>query len=67
MKKTIATWYLSLNCDCPHCDEYIDILDDEQFLLDNRIVPCENGTNNSRNIEVVCSVCFKEFLVDLEY
>lgn len=67
MTKPVATWSLSLNCDCPACDEYVDLMDMDDFWCDRNLQACESGTPKSRNVEVICPECRHEFKVDLEY
>lgn len=62
-----AIWRLSLDCQCPECFKDIDLIEDTNFFLDTNLYPCENGTERSRGVEVVCSYCGHEFTVDLEY
>lgn len=63
----MATWNLSLNCDCPSCNEHVDLLDYCDFWDSRHFEPCENGTANTRGVEVICPECEHEFVVDLEY
>ena len=65
--KTTAQWSISLDCDCPHCKEYVDLLDDTEFWHDAEFQPIEHNTEKSRNVTVYCPNCGEEFLVDLEY
>jgi hypothetical protein len=48
---------IDLWCECPKCEEWINFLD----------YPAEIGTENSKNVEVVCPECEHEFKVDCEY
>ena len=67
MAVLLATWSLSLNCTCPNCGEYIDLMDEPDFWDGRRIEACENGTPRSIDFEAYCVECEHEFLVDLEY
>lgn len=63
-----ATWCLSLNCDCPKCGEFVDLLEADNFWDDHeRLQPVENGTERSNNLDVVCPECKHEFDVCCEY
>ena len=67
-KKVIATWDVSLNCDCPHCGQWVDLLAADGFWeAHERLSIPEWGTPRTRNMEVTCPVCEKEFVVDTEY
>jgi hypothetical protein len=68
MAEIIATWDISLNCDCPKCNEYVDLLDYPDFWEGHsRIDIPEHGTENSRDVKVQCPKCDHRFTVDLEY
>ena len=62
-----AVWDLSLDCQCPECLEDVDLIEDPNFFLDTGLYPCENGTERSIGVEVMCPYCGHEFKVDLEY
>ena len=62
-----AQWSLSLNCDCPHCNEFVDLLDYPDFWDGEVIEACEHGTERSKCLEVVCPECHKDFTVACEY
>ena len=50
-----ATWDISLNCDCPKCAEFVDLLREDNFLDNHeRLQPIENGTERANNLEVTC-------------
>ena len=63
-----ATWVLELNCYCPACDEYVDLLRYPDFW-DGRqsMQACEHGTPRTTGMEVQCPNCDAEFEVDCEY
>ena len=62
-----ARWVIELNCQCPECDSYIDLLDNGDFWEDNRIECLERDTESSRGVSAFCAECEHEFKVDLEY
>jgi endogenous inhibitor of DNA gyrase (YacG/DUF329 family) len=67
-EKTYASWSLSLDCECPGCHKYVDLLDDSEFWdCHQSLKICESSTDKSRDVEVLCPECGHEFLVDLEY
>jgi len=65
--KTTAQWSLSLDCDCPHCKEFVNLLDTPDFWRDAEFEPCEYNTHKTRDVRVICPACNEEFVVDLEY
>lgn len=67
MSKTTATWTIELNCDCPKCEEYVDLLEFVDFWDGRSLDPGENGTERSEDVDVVCPKCQHEFVVDLVY
>lgn len=67
MSENKATWIVELNTDCPSCKEYVNLLDYVDFWDGRKLDIAENGTERSRDVEVVCPICFDEFTVDLEY
>ena len=66
MAATKADWNVELNCLCPMCDTYVNLIDYEDFW-DRDLDVCEHGTTRSKGMEVVCPKCFNEFNVDCEY
>ena len=63
-----ATWNISLDCDCPECGEFVDLLQAQDFWCDHqRLKAVENGTERSNNLEVRCPECNHEFEVCCEY
>ena len=62
-----ATWELELNCQCPKCEEHVNLLDEVNFWDYRSLDICEYGTDRSRNVDVVCPLCGHDFVVDLEY
>jgi len=64
---TIATWTVELNCDCPGCKEWVNLLNYPDFFDGSTLKIAEHGTPKTTGMEVVCPECGHEFLVDLEY
>ena len=63
-----ANWSIELNCDCPICKEYVNLLDYPDFWDGNvRFNIGEHNTKYSKNVEVKCPECGAEFQVDLTY
>lgn len=63
----IATWTVELNCVCPNCKEYVDLLDYSDFWDGRKLNVAEHDTPRSKNIDVVCPECGEEFNVDCTY
>lgn len=63
----VATWSISLDCDCPACGEYVNLLDFPDFWDGRSLNLIEHGTARSKNVEVGCPKCMHEFNVQLEY
>jgi hypothetical protein len=67
-RKIQATWDLSLMCDCPACEEFVDLLKYADFWEDHdELKVCETRTESSRSLEVVCPECGEEFYVECNY
>lgn len=62
-----ATWIIRLNCHCPCCNEYVDLLEYPDFWDGRQLVVAEHGTERSQDMEVVCPECYKTFTVRCEY
>ena len=62
-KNTEATWTVELNCDCPKCGEYVNLLDDPDFWEGRDLEIAERG----KDVDVSCPNCEHEFKVDCEY
>jgi hypothetical protein len=62
-----ATWSISLDCDCPKCKEYVDLLTYSDFWDGRKFEPCESGTEITAGVEVVCPECGHEFTVDFTH
>lgn len=68
-EKLTATWRISLDCDCPKCAAWVDLLCYPDFwdMHKDNFQVGEHSTKNSRDLGVVCPECGHEFMVDLEY
>ena len=53
-EKIDACWDIGLYCDCPHCDNYVNLLDYCDFWDGRRLDICECGTDRSIDVEVIC-------------
>lgn len=62
-----ATWTVELNCECPNCKEYVNLLDYPDFWDGRHLDIPEHGTERSKGVEVMCPECGHEFTVDCEY
>jgi Zn finger protein HypA/HybF involved in hydrogenase expression len=62
-----ASWTVELNCDCPHCKESVDPLTAPDFWDGTEIELAEHNTERSRNLDVYCPECGKEFTVNCTY
>ena len=62
-KNTKAAWTVELNCDCPECGEYVNLLDDPDFWEGRDLEIAESG----EVVGVFCPKCEHEFKVDCEY
>ena len=64
MKEVRANTFVEVTCSCPHCDAFLDILDNDQVReslgSDHRAEDCD--------IEITCSECNQEFIVtDIDF
>ena len=66
-KPVAAQWDIHLHADCPHCKEWVDLLDYADFWDGRDLEIAEHGTERSRAVEVVCPECGHDFEVDCEY
>ena len=62
-----ACWLVELNCTCPKCGEYVDLLSAPDFWEGRTLDIPEHDTENSNNLEVVCPECGNEFKVRCEW
>ena len=67
MSALTATWSVTLDADCPACDEGVNLLDGPDFWDGHRFDIPEHGTERTKGVEVACPECGHEFIVDLEY
>ena len=67
MKKTTATWFITLDTECPHCNEDIDILEIPDIWERVNFDIGEHNTESSKDVKILCPECEEEFLIDLEY
>ncbi len=65
-KKRVAegSWTIHCYVDCPHCDAFLDIMDEKDSGLDWESVPRPHQDNHDMGLEVTCGECKKEFIVD---
>lgn len=62
----IASWALALNCDCPACKQYVDLLTHPDFWDGRQLEMWEHSTTRSQDIDVVCPLCGTDFKSTLE-
>lgn len=67
MANVKATWSVSLDCECPGCEDQVNLLDYPDFWDGRSLVIPEHHTKRSSDVEVVCPECGHEFYVDCEY
>lgn len=67
LAETVATWSISLNCDCPGCSKRVDLLDYCDFWDGRRIDPVEHDTARSNCLDVICPNCGHDFEVCCQY
>ena len=67
MADTTATWTVELNCECPACHEYVDVLEYPDFWDGRHLEIAEHGTDRSKDVEVICPNCDHEFTVFCEW
>jgi uncharacterized Zn finger protein len=62
MKECKAQTTLEVNCDCPHCDEWLDITDEAREYLD------ETLRAEEIELQITCEECGEVFIVtDITY
>ena len=62
-----ATLDISLNCDCPKCGGFVDLLSEDNFWDSHEsLQPVEWGTDRANNLEVICPKCSHKFEVCCE-
>lgn len=62
-----AGWSISLDCECPKCHEYVDLLTAPDFWDGSPIEVGEHDTPSANALEVVCPECHHEFEVTCVY
>ncbi len=62
-----AIWSISLDVECPKCEEYVDLLNAPDFWDGRHFEMCEHHTPRTTNFEAQCPLCDHEFLVDFDY
>lgn len=69
MENKKAVWYYELITECPQCNSSINLtdVDGHDYVSDLQLDICEQDTIGSKNIDVYCPHCGKEFLVDCVY
>lgn len=64
----IASWTVELNCECPACGEYIDLLQGDDFWSGKGDMRAgETGTPRTTGMDAHCHKCGHAFTVDCEY
>jgi hypothetical protein len=66
-EKLTATWSISLDTTCPHCDADVNLLDYADFWDSRLFAVPEHGTDRTKDVEVNCPECMMDFKVDLDY
>ena len=63
-----AQWHVELNCYCPDCGEYVDLMEYPDFWDGHRSLDIpEHNTEYSDNLEVNCPECNHNFEVCCEW
>lgn len=65
MTDLYAGWVVELNCHCPECKEYVDLLEYPDFW--DAHYPYLKIGQDVEDLEVVCPKCGYEFEVNTEY
>jgi C4-type Zn-finger protein len=61
-----AFWGIELMCDCPVCEENVDLTEYDDFWSCG-ISPVEHGTERTTDMWVTCPACAHEFKVTTTY
>lgn len=71
MKKIEAHLSIEINVECPHCEDYINLLDGNLFphlndegTLFKQVFRNDGFGCNNLNEEITCPNCQKEFIVE---
>ena len=67
VSRPTATWSVSLDCECPNCEQWVDLLTYPDFWDGRQLDPIEHSTKRSKGVEVACPECKYEFEANLEY
>lgn len=65
LKKIEATFSITLDAECPYCNEDIDFMDD--YDVYSRIPTANTFSHENLDIECCCPHCKKEFILDRTY
>lgn len=52
-----AEWSMSLDCECPHCHEHVDLLQAPDFWDGCPFEAIEHGTPATKGAELMCPEC----------
>lgn len=68
IKKACASWSIQLNVDCPYCDNYMDLRENDDF--ESQVFHYELGKSYKENglgkyDEFECDKCHKKFQLEL--
>lgn len=64
----MAQWDVSLDCRCPECHQWVDLLDYSDFWDGKqKLAIIEHDTERADNLEVVCPECNHNFSVCCTY
>lgn len=67
-ERVAATWTIELNCDCPKCGEYVDLLTHSDFWDGRKDLALgEHSTKRADRLPVACPECNHEFEVECVY
>lgn len=64
---TSAQWVVKLNCECPKCKKFVNLLDYPYFWDGRKLDIPEYNTELSNNVEVSCPECYEDFEVCCEW
>lgn len=71
MKSTIATWHTSLDCECPYCNYYQNIENEnssQDWIVNVGERKKLNTLEDKEDFQVTCEKCKKEFCIsETEY
>lgn len=58
-----AQWEVELNCYCPECNQFVNLLEAADFWDGRKLDIPEHDTEYSNNLEVNCPECNHDFEV----